>query len=114
VTGAHDSRRSRPGAAGFRAPGAIMSSRHATLIRAAQHAAAQYSLSTGHLLGTLMRELPYRHAEWVLELARRINDEATVARYQSLPLDVRGAGTPARSMMAGPGSAAAVVMMALR
>ncbi len=78
-----------------------------------QHAAAQYSLSTGHLFETLVRELPYRHAEWVLELARRINDEATAAGYQSLPLDVRGAGTPARSTMAGPGSAAAVVMMAL-
>ena len=70
---------------------AIVSSRRAALIRAAQHTATQYSLSTGHLLETLVREVSCDHAERVLELARGIDDDATTAAYQSLTPNARGA-----------------------
>jgi len=70
---------------------AIMGNRRAALIRAAQHAATQYSLPTGHLLETLVREVPCDHAERVLELARRIDDDATTAAYRSLIPNARGA-----------------------
>ena len=68
-----------------------MGNRRAALIRAAQHAATQYSLPTGHLLETLVREVPCDHAERVLELTRRIDDEAKTAAYQSVFPNARGA-----------------------
>ena len=67
------------------------SRRRATLIRAAQDAATQYSPPTGDLLETLVREVSCDNAERVLELARRIDDDATTAAYQSLIPNARGA-----------------------
>jgi hypothetical protein len=63
---------------------ASRTSRRAALIRAAQDAAAQYSLPTRCVLETLVREVSCDNAERVLELARRVDDEATTAVYQSL------------------------------
>ncbi len=77
-----------------------MTNRRAALIRAAQDAATQYSLPTGHLLETLVRQVSADQAERVLQLARRINDDATTAAYQSLIPDERGARTLARRRMA--------------
>ena len=77
-----------------------MSSRRAALIRAARAAAAQYSLPTGHLLETLVRKVSCDHAARVLELARRIDDDATAAAYRSSVVDVMGAGTPAPPVLA--------------
>ena len=88
-----------------------MGNRRAALIRAAQHAATRYSLPTGHLLESLVREVSCDHAERVLELTRRIDDEATTAAYQSLPRDPRIAGTRARSRIVGPGSASMLLIM---
>ncbi len=77
-----------------------MTRHRAALVRAAQAAAAQYSLPTGHLLETLVREVSADQAERVLELARRIDDDATTAAYRSLSVDVSGARPPARPIMA--------------
>jgi hypothetical protein len=65
--------------------------RRAALIRTAQDAAAQYSLPTGQLLETLVREVTADQAERVLELARRIDDDATTTAYRSLTPNARGA-----------------------
>jgi len=74
---------------GYIAVTASRTPRRAALIRAAQDAAVQYSLPTGQLLETLVREVPCDHAERVLELARRIDDEATTTAYRSLIRDAR-------------------------
>jgi len=74
--------------------------RRAALIRAAQAAAAQYSRPTGHLLETLVREVSCDHAERVLALARRIDDEAAAAAYRSLIVDVSAARSPAPPVLA--------------
>jgi hypothetical protein len=71
-----------------------MRSRHAALIRRAQDMAALYSLSTGHLLENVVRALPPGQAEQVLELARRIDDEATIAAYADRLTDAHGADHP--------------------
>jgi len=82
---------------GYIAVTASRTPRRAALIRAAQDAAVQYSLPTGQLLETLVREVTADQAERVLDLARRIDDDATTTAYRSLIRDVRGAGSQAPS-----------------
>jgi hypothetical protein len=51
-------------------------SQRAGLIRAAQQVATQYSVATGYVLESLVREVSLPNAERVLELVRRVDDEA--------------------------------------
>jgi hypothetical protein len=64
-------------------------SQRAVLIRKAQLSATQYSVATGHLLESLARELTLVNAERVLELVRRVDDEATQAAGAGQPDDQR-------------------------
>jgi hypothetical protein len=51
-------------------------SQRTVLIHEAQRTATEYSVATGHLLESLVRELTLANAERVLELVRRVDDEA--------------------------------------
>jgi len=54
---------------------------HTDLIHQAQEIAAHYSLPTGQLLETLVREVTVANAGRVLELVRRVDAEAGQAAH---------------------------------
>ena len=59
-----------------------MVTQRAVLVQRVQRMAACYSVPTGHLLESLVRELPLWQAERLLELVRSIDDEALSAAYE--------------------------------
>jgi hypothetical protein len=66
-------------------------SQRAVLIRAAQRTGTQYSVATGQILESLVRELTLANAERVLELVRRVDDEAGHPAAAGQPDDVGAA-----------------------
>jgi len=65
-------------------------SQRTVLVRAAQRTGTQYSVATGHLLESLVRELTLANAERVLELVRRVDDEAGLPAAAGQPDELRG------------------------
>lgn len=64
------------------------------LVRAAQQLATHYSAATGNLLESLVREVPLSNAQQVLELVRRVDEEAR--RPVDAAQQVAPHGTPER------------------